>query len=254
VTQHQKIPQNKFTDSLLHCQIVFWSPSGETSGGGGGNRCSTQTERPSVETAEATQQETERGYFFKYSPLLADVYSAKLHRCRYKPVGSGFGFGRAKGFLKQTWDSFNSGIEEVGFKVVVVVLLRNFVFSVWFGFWFCLIAFLVHWTGWGARGGRRIRLLCESSVFCVVLEQEGRGGWSTWCHTCHTHQGRGKWGTRYPRVRRMDMSSWIRLCLCSNMPTSRTKLCSSGWITMLWRKVNHKWLCPHRTLFWYMYV
>jgi hypothetical protein len=33
VTQHQKIPQNKFTDSLLHCQIVFWSPSGETSGG-----------------------------------------------------------------------------------------------------------------------------------------------------------------------------------------------------------------------------
>jgi hypothetical protein len=33
VTQHQKIPPKKFTDSLLHCQIVFWSPSGETSRG-----------------------------------------------------------------------------------------------------------------------------------------------------------------------------------------------------------------------------
>jgi hypothetical protein len=99
---------HRFAAALPNCFLVAKWRNFE----GEKNRCSTQTERPSVETAEATQQETERGYLFKYSSLLADVYSAKLHRCRYKLLGSGFGFGRAKRFLKQTWDSFKSGIKK----------------------------------------------------------------------------------------------------------------------------------------------
>jgi hypothetical protein len=35
VTQHQKNPQNKFTDSLLHCQIVFLVAKWRNSGGVG---------------------------------------------------------------------------------------------------------------------------------------------------------------------------------------------------------------------------